>query len=203
MDTWASDFEAKMKLAVGDHDVSFHYPPLVVENGTRMWHPYTPEGEDYDNTQRAVSYHKWIGSTAKDVWAELDEMDKKTDKFAVIAISNGGAIGFEAALYEQCVGVLFVSSVPVLSQQRRYREVKCPTGFYHGIWDSYYFGGHAAVRSVAEAMDASWFEYDGGHSTFQEHAIADVLRELMTSDRPCSRSPKRQRTQGPVRVVEC
>ena len=63
---WAHGFETDMKHHLGDN-VSFHYPPFVKEHSIRMWHPYTPEEEEYDQSHRAVSYHKYIATTAKDV----------------------------------------------------------------------------------------------------------------------------------------
>ena len=55
-------------------------------------------------------------------WCKLDEFKKMNKTFAAVAISNGAAVGFEAALYEQCAAVLFVSCVPVLSQVRSSRK---------------------------------------------------------------------------------
>ena len=178
---WVSNFETEMKHHLADN-VSFHYPPYVEEYGIRMWHPYTPKAEEYDQSHRAVTYHNYIGTAAKDVWDELDKLTEKNEKFAVVAISNGGAVGFEASLYDMCAGVLFVSSVPVLSQQWRHENVKCPTGFYHGTRDTWYFGGHSIVKGVAEAMGAAWFEFDGSHSTYTERGIADTLCKLMNAD---------------------
>ena len=99
--------------------------------------------------------------------------------FIVCAYSNGGAIAFEAGIaYAFCKSVLWVASVPVLSQQHRSAELKCPVGFLHGTRDRYYFGGHDAVKIVAEKCAGHWSEYDGGHSDCSESLAYTELMQL-------------------------
>ena len=176
--SWAAVFEANMMDCLGE-GVSFYYPPHVEEQGIRCWHPYTHRhGEEYVRTHHAAGYHKYIEFTAAEVWKKLAQLEDAKAPFEVVAISNGGAVGFELALSKLCTKVLFVSSVPVASQQRRAEEVSCPIGFLHGTGDIRLFGGHAAVEEVADEMHATWCEFEGGHDGFSEKSVAEALNKL-------------------------
>ena len=111
------------------------------------------------------------------VWEALDSDD---GTFAIIAFSNGGAVAWEAAVAypDRCKGVLWVGSVPELSQQRRFGEydldctcqllaclhtsvcrLTVPRAFAYGERD-HYFGGPAIVAQVAaEAKVRSAFYF--------------------------------------------
>jgi len=184
---WVAGWEAEM-MRYFKH-IQFFYPPKDVARGNQYWHPYTPVNEKYNATQRAYVYDKWIGETAVEVWEELERLEAANESFAIVAFSNGGAIAFEASMYSCCIGTLFVASVPVLSQQRRFGEAKCPVGFYHGTWDDKYFGGHDAVRQVCNNMHAAWFEYEGGHCNAPPFGIYKALWSIadVSGEPPCKR----------------
>ena len=179
-DDWVPAWEEDMK-AMTTEEVKFFYPPKCTAPayGYRLWHPYTPlKGEEYDHSHRGHGYEKWIEHTAAEVWEFLDYY---TEEFAVVALSNSGAVAFEIAkAYGKCKCVLWTASVPVLSQQNRSTEVSQPTGFLHGTRDRWYFGGHDAVKEVAEKMGARWSEYDGGHSNIPVESIKEELAVLLS-----------------------
>ena len=174
---WVEQFEANWISLTGGN-VSFFYPPLVA--GVRAWHSYTPgRSEDWARTHRASRYHVELAETAPQVFKLLDVLESGKLPFSVCAYSNGGAIAFEAGIaYAFCKSVLWVASVPVLSQQHRSAELKCPVGFLHGTRDRYYFGGHDAVKIVAEKCAGHWSEYDGGHSDCSESLAYTELMHL-------------------------
>ena len=171
---WVPQFEAEYRSALDR--VTFWYPPEW--NGEHLWHPYTPaKDERYDRTNRATGYDAWLKTTGAELWSHAADLQEKGTQFAVVAFSNGSALGWEIALhFRNCACVLFTATVPVRSQQLRYAELSmCRTGFLHGTKDTWYFGGHEHVRRVADEMGSLFWEYDGGHSS---DCLADVVKAL-------------------------
>ena len=184
-DPWVPD-EVKQwqqHSANREFDVRFYFPP--VHQGERQWHPYTPKwDEHWKDTHRALDYSWHIETTAAELWNDLDEMEAVGEDFVIVAYSNAGAVGFEIAKhFAKCVAVLWVASVPVLSQQRRSSEITCPKAFLHGTLDEAYFGGHATVLNVAKEMDAEWFEYEGGHSNVPVCSVINAVQNLLSDRR--------------------
>ena len=81
--------------------------------------------------------------------------------------------------YKRCRCVLWTASTPVVCQQERHWDVRCPKGFLHGTYDTWYFGGHDRIREVATGMEAAWWEYAGGHSNTPVPAIDLALKALL------------------------
>lgn len=161
----------------------FFFPPKVPDqNGELMWHPYEADetcDETHDATHRAPNYADYIKWTGDKVWKRLQHFEDSKQEFGVIAISNGGALGFEASTrYRMARFVLWQASVPVFSQQGLNQEPLCPTGFLIGDCDRV-FGGTKMVEPVAKRFKSRFWTYEGGHSNCPVTDTAAAVAALL------------------------
>ena len=178
-DWWVEDFTKEILDALPAAE--FFFPPAVGEQ--LMWHPYTEDaslGETQNATHRAPEYASYIKWTGEKVWTRCDFFEELGEKFGIIAISNGGALGFEACVrYSNCHCVLWQASVPVWEQQELQYELQhCRTGFLFGDYD-WTFGGLEEVERVANRLKSSFWTYKGGHSQCSVEDIAAAVSRLL------------------------